>query len=291
MVLSTVTDSVYVPAAMSTVSLPAACSTAWPTVRQGVAALRQVLPESRARGRDETVRGRRRGGRGQADRGDEDGDGDGPRCAHDPSLRRDRQSFRCADPTDGAGHRPGEQNDLAELAAGGEAVVGGGDVGERERLGDGHAQRAALEQRQDLALDARGRWGPSPRAAGRAGSRRGASRACPSAPARLTSALKPRADADDDDAPGGGQRLRLSGRFGAPTSSRTTSNGPCSAKPSGSSTASAPSSATASRSVGVAHRRGHARAGRARRAGWRRCRRRRRRRGRAGARPAAGRPG
>ena len=45
--------------------------------------------------------------------------------------------------------------------------------------------------------------------------------------------------------------LRSPGRFGAPTSSRTTSNGPCSAKPSGSTTASAPSSATAARASGL----------------------------------------
>ena len=45
--------------------------------------------------------------------------------------------------------------------------------------------------------------------------------------------------------------LRLAPRFGAPTSSRTTSNGPCSSKPSGSSTSSAPSCATASRASGL----------------------------------------
>jgi hypothetical protein len=80
---------------------------------------------------------------------------------------------------------------------------------------------------------------------------------------RLTSALKPAPDADHDDAPAGGQRLEVAGRFGAPTSSRIDVERAVLLEALGSSTASAPSSATASRSRRVADGRGDVRAGRA----------------------------
>src|SRR4051795_11302116 len=44
------------------------------------------------------------------------------------------------------------EDDLAELAAGGEALIGVVDAVERERLCDRHGERAALEEGQDLAL-------------------------------------------------------------------------------------------------------------------------------------------
>src|ERR671911_278977 len=45
-----------------------------------------------------------------------------------------------------------KQDDLAELAAGGEALVGLGDGFERERGGHRHAELAGVEQRQHVAL-------------------------------------------------------------------------------------------------------------------------------------------
>ena len=65
----------------------------------------------------------------------------------------------------------GLEDDLAELAAGGEALVGRGDVVERERLGDRH--RAARRARSPAAprAPARGPPPPSAPAGGRAASR------------------------------------------------------------------------------------------------------------------------
>src|ERR1700683_273668 len=68
----------------------------------------------------------------------------------------------------------------------------------------------------------------------------------PISASRLTSALAPAETPITVTRPPVASALRLSGMLGAPTSSRITSNGPCSAKPSGAITL-APSSATASR--------------------------------------------
>ena len=68
---------------------------------------------------------------------------------------------------------------------------------------------------------------------------------------RLSSAFAPAAMPITTIRPFVFSALRFAPRFGAPTSSRMTSNGPCSSKPSGSSTSSAPSCATASRASGL----------------------------------------
>ena len=69
--------------------------------------------------------------------------------------------------------------------------------------------------------------------------------------ARFSSAFAPAPMPMTTIRPPVSKALRFAPRFGAPTSSRTTSNGPCSSKPSGSMTASAPSCATASRASGL----------------------------------------
>src|SRR5205814_2989949 len=54
----------------------------------------------------------------------------------------------------GAGPALDLEHDLAELAPGGKALVRALRVGQRKRLGDGHAQAPGVEQRQHLALEA-----------------------------------------------------------------------------------------------------------------------------------------
>ena len=69
----------------------------------------------------------------------------------------------------------------------------------------------------------------------------------PISASRLSSALGPAPTPITTIRPPVASALRLPARLGAPTSSSTTSNGPCSSKPSGS-IASAPRAATSSRS-------------------------------------------
>ena len=157
-----------------------------------------------------------------------------------------------------------DQDDLAELAAGLEALVGVGRLLEREGL-----RRRAPRGRRSRTAGARASPPrasppPSPRAAATAASSRGCGRACPSAPSRLISALAPAADADHHDA----ARAWPSAARGCPPGSalppargsRRRARAPRS--PPGRSP-SAPSSATWSRQRLVADGGGHARAGRA----------------------------
>src|SRR6185295_19949259 len=53
----------------------------------------------------------------------------------------------------------GDEDDLAELAAGGEALVGSRRVGHRERLGDGHTDPARRDEGDDVLLDGARRVG------------------------------------------------------------------------------------------------------------------------------------
>ena len=111
-----------------------------------------------------------------------------------------------------------------------------------EGVGDGHPERARRRTAAGRGAPSRARSAPSPPAAGRAASRPAMRRALAHQRQQVELGLEPAADADDHDPPAGGQRARGSpARLGAPTSSSTTSNGPCSAKPSGSSTSAAPS--------------------------------------------------
>ncbi len=85
----------------------------------------------------------------------------------------------------------------------------------------------------------------------------------PISASRFSSPLAPAATPITVIRPPVASACRFSARFGAPTSSRITSNGPCSEKPSGAIT-SAPSAATRSRSASlrtVAVTRAPARAG------------------------------
>ena len=82
----------------------------------------------------------------------------------------------------------------------------------------------------------------------------------PISASRLSSALKPAPTPITAIRPQLASAARLPGRFGAPTSSRITSNGPAAANSSGA-RAWTPSAPTASRQAGIAHGRGHARAG------------------------------
>ena len=84
----------------------------------------------------------------------------------------------------------------------------------------------------------------------------------PISASRLSSHLAPALTPITTIRPPVASAFRLSAMLGAPTSSRITSNGPCSAKPSGA-IASAPSAATSARDSSSAHGRRHARAARA----------------------------
>ena len=162
----------------------------------------------------------------------------------------------------GARRRLHQQHDLAELAAGLESRVGllglVQRVGRRDRNVDG----PGFEQRQHRALHRPGGRSPSPRAAAGGSSRRGSARAWPSARRGGHRALAPAPIPITMIRPQRLSALTSSWRLGAPTSSRITSNGPCSAKPSGAIT-SAPSAATWLAQIRVADGRGHAGARRA----------------------------
>ena len=149
------------------------------------------------------------------------------------------------------------QHDLAELAAGGEALVGGG----RRRRGGmsrrSGTRRAALEA-------AAGRGARRARAAaafsssGRA--RRVEARIRPRLPisaSRFSSALAPAPTPITTIRPRVASALTSAGRLGAPTSSRTTSNGPCSSKPSGVDDRVRAQRRDGVAQVGVAHGGGH----------------------------------
>src|SRR5207247_1907946 len=49
--------------------------------------------------------------------------------------------------------RSNNEDDLPQLAAGREAVVGGGRLVERKCLGQGHADQSRFEKREDVGLD------------------------------------------------------------------------------------------------------------------------------------------
>ena len=105
------------------------------------------------------------------------------------------------------------EHDLAELAARREALVGGGGLVEREGLGDRHAQRARVEQRQHLALEApRGErlLLQRPRAQGRAVD----ARALAHQREQVQLALGAGGHADHDDPPAGGERVQVLGQVG-----------------------------------------------------------------------------
>ena len=150
-------------------------------------------------------------------------------------------------PGDRADGASGREHDLAELAPVGEAVVGLGGPLEREGVGDRH-----------LASRPRSKSGNTSRSSSRAASAFSSSARArsvepwirarlPISASRLSSALAPAPTPITAIRPPVSSASRLSGMFGAPTSSRITSKGPCSANPS-QAIGRAPSSATASRS-------------------------------------------
>ena len=179
---------------------------------------------------------------------------------------------------------PIRQHDLAELAAGREALVGLLRPVERDRW-----RRPARVTSPDSTSGST--WRSTSRGARAfSSSGRGAQRRAVDAAALAhqrqqveLGLRRPRRRRSPRSGRPWRAPSRLPGRFGAPTSSRTTSKGPCSSKPSGS-IAVAPSSSTSARSVLVADGGRHARAGRAAELHRGACPRRPRRRARAGAR-------
>src|SRR6202161_1784881 len=101
-------------------------------------------------------------------------------------------------------------HDLAELAACGEALVGGRCLVERERGGDRHAQLAGLEQRQRLTFEqARDERFVLERA--RAQRRAVDSRALAHQREQVELALRAGADADHRDPPAARERVEVLG--------------------------------------------------------------------------------
>ena len=143
-----------------------------------------------------------------------------------------------------------QQHELAELAAGGEALV---CLRQPRRAGTSRRRaRAALRMRRAAARGARAR-APS---AAFSSSGRARSVEAISVPrlhisfARFSSPFAPAPIPITTMRPLVASASRFASRLGAPTSSRITSNGPCCSKPSGS-IAVAPSAATSSRLSGL----------------------------------------
>jgi len=141
------------------------------------------------------------------------------------------------------------QDDLAELAAGREALVGRADLRERERRGDRHGDAAGGQQGSTLRSMRRAVSAFSSSVRERSIEPQIRAR-LPISTRRSSCACAPALRPITTIRPSGASASRLSARFGAPTSSRITSNGPYSRKSSGALTV-APSAPTASCSAAL----------------------------------------